>query len=89
MFFVSLCDFYTHNETKNIFAFISLYYIIMFNIFNNKTIFEANLAFISICVGIYVDGYIAVIRKMRIETKHSTTCLFLTIFYFTVLYNYV
>jgi len=26
MFFISLCDFYTHNETKNMFAFISLYY---------------------------------------------------------------
>jgi hypothetical protein len=27
----------------------------------------------SICVVVYVDGYISVIRKMRIETKHSTT----------------
>jgi hypothetical protein len=32
-----------------------------------------NLTFYSICVVVYVDGYIAVIQKMRIETKHSTT----------------
>jgi hypothetical protein len=38
-----------------------------------QTIFKTNLTFYSICIVIYVDGYIAVIRKMRIETKHSTT----------------
>ena len=32
-----------------------------------------NLTFYSICVVVYVECYIAVIRKMRIETKHSTT----------------
>jgi hypothetical protein len=40
---------------------------------NNKTFFKTNLTFYSICVVVYVDGYIAVIQKMRIETKHSTT----------------
>ena len=40
---------------------------------DNKTFFKTNLTFYSICVVVYVDGYIAVIRKMRIETKHSTT----------------
>ena len=38
-----------------------------------QSIFLTNLTFYSICVVVYVDGYIAVIRKMRIETKHSTT----------------
>ena len=40
---------------------------------NNKAFFLTNLTFYSICVVVYVDGYIAVIRKMRIETKDSTT----------------
>jgi hypothetical protein len=38
-----------------------------------KHCFLNNLTFYSICVAVDVDGYIAVIRKMRIETKHSTT----------------
>jgi hypothetical protein len=40
---------------------------------NNKAFIKANLIFYSICVIVYVDGYIAVIRKMRIKTKHSST----------------
>ena len=36
-----------------------------------KYFFKTNLMFYSIRV--VVDGYIAVVRKMRIETKHSTT----------------
>jgi hypothetical protein len=43
------------------------------NYTHNKTFFKTNLTFYSICVVVYVDGYIAVIRKMRIETKHCTT----------------
>ena len=38
-----------------------------------KHFFKTNLTFYSICVVVCVDGYIAVIRKRRIETKHSTT----------------
>ena len=38
-----------------------------------KYFFKTNLTFYSICVVVYVDGYIVVVRKMRIETKHSTT----------------
>ena len=34
---------------------------------------KTNLRFYSICVVVYVDGYIAAIRKMRIETKLSST----------------
>ena len=40
---------------------------------NNKAFFLTNLTFYSIRVVVYVDGHIAVIQKMRIETKHSTT----------------
>jgi hypothetical protein len=40
---------------------------------NNKTFLKTNLTFYSICVVVYVNGYIAAIRKMKIETKHSTT----------------
>jgi hypothetical protein len=40
---------------------------------NNKAFFLTNLTFYSICVVVYVDGHIAAIQKMRIETKHSTT----------------
>jgi hypothetical protein len=36
-----------------------------------KHFFKTNLTFYSIRV--VVDGYIAVVQKMRIETKHSTT----------------
>ena len=43
------------------------------NYTHNKTFFKTNLTFYSIRVVVFVDGYIAVIRKMRIETKHSTT----------------
>jgi hypothetical protein len=38
-----------------------------------KHFFKTNLTFYSICVVVYVDGYFAIIQKMRIETKHSTT----------------
>ena len=38
-----------------------------------KHFFLTNLTFYSICVVVYVECYIAVIRKMKIETKHSTT----------------
>ena len=38
-----------------------------------KHFFKTNLTFYSIRVVVYVDGYIAVIQKMRIKTKHSTT----------------
>lgn len=38
---------------------------------NPKT--PTNLTFKSICVVVYVDGYIADIRKMKIEIKHSMT----------------
>jgi hypothetical protein len=40
---------------------------------NNKTFLKTNLTFYSICVVVYVNGYIAAIQKMKIETKHSTT----------------
>ena len=43
------------------------------NYTHNKTFFKTNLTFYSIRVVVFVDGYIAVIRKMRIETKHSMT----------------
>ena len=47
---------------------------------------KTNLTFYSICVVVYVDGYITVIQKMRIETKHSTTR---EIFFYVHLYGVV
>ena len=39
------------------------------NYTHNKTFFKTNLTFNSIYGVVYVDGYIVVIRKMKIETQ--------------------
>ena len=61
----------SYRPTTRAMAYI-VYYTEITHI-TTKHFFKTNLAFYSICVVVYVDGYIAVIQKMRIETKHSTT----------------